>query len=143
MSGLCDQITTEREARRKRDQEIVAAWEAGQSYAVIGRAFRMSGDNVKDRIERFHRNKRMHESIDPFVKLTPRTLRLLRGEELTTVEKVVEVYRRNELFRIRNFGKKSLREIEKWFPVKPAKSQIAPSIINDRLVSIALRVSAK
>jgi DNA-directed RNA polymerase alpha subunit len=132
MSGLCDQITREREARRKRDQEIVAAREAGQSYAAIGRAFQMSGDNVKDRIERFHRNKRMHESIDQFVKLTPRTLRLLHGEGLTTVEKVVEVYRRNELFRIRNFGKKSLREIEKWFPVKPAKSQIAPSIINDR-----------
>ena len=132
MSGLCDQITREREARRKRDQEIVAAREAGQSYAAIGRAFQMSGDNVKDRIERFHRNKRMHESIDPFVKLTPRTLRLLHGEGMTTVEKVVEVYRRNELFRIRNFGKKSLREIEKWFPVKPAKSQIAPFIINDR-----------
>ena len=92
----------------------------------------MSGDNVKDSIERFHQNKQMPESIDPFVKLTPRTLRLLRGEELTTVEKVVEVYRRNELFSIRNFGKKSLGEIEKWFPVKPAKSQIALSIINDR-----------
>jgi DNA-directed RNA polymerase alpha subunit len=123
MSGLCDQITTEREVRRKRDQEIVAARETGQSYAAIGRAFQMSGDNVKDRIERFHQNKRMHESIDPFAKLTPRTLRLLHGEELTTVEKVVEVYRRNELFSIRNFGTKSLREIETWFPVKPAKSQ--------------------
>jgi len=123
MSGLCDQITTEREARRKRDQEILAARETGQSYAAIGRVFRMSGDNAKDRIERFHQNKRMHESIDPFVKLTPRTLRLLHGEGLTTVEKVVEVYRRNELFSIRNFGTKSLREIETWFPVKPAKSQ--------------------
>jgi len=132
MSGLCDQITREREARRKRDQEIVAAREAGQSYAAIGRAFQMSGDNVKDRIERFHQNKRMHESIDPFVKLTPRTLRLLHEEGLTTVEKVVEVYRRNELFSIRNFGTKSLREIDTWFPVKPAKSQIALSIINDR-----------
>ena len=123
MSGLCDQITTEREVRRKRDQEILAARETGQSYAAIGRAFRMSGDNANDRIERFHRNKRMHESIDPFVKLTPRTLRLFHREGLTTVEKVVEVYRRNELFRIRNFGTKSLREIETWFPVKPAKSQ--------------------
>ena len=56
MSGLCDQITTEREARRKRDQEIVAAWDVGQSYAAIGRAFQMSGDNAKDRIERFHQN---------------------------------------------------------------------------------------
>jgi len=71
VSDLCDQITKEREARRKRDQKIVAAWDAGQSYAAIGRAFRMSGDNVKDRIERFHRNKRIHESIGPFVKLTP------------------------------------------------------------------------
>ena len=126
MSDLCDQITKEREARRKRDQEIVAAWDAGQSYAAIGRAFRMSGDKVKDRIERFHRNKRIHESIDPFVKLTPRTLRLLRGEGLTTVEKVVDIYRRNELFGTRNFGIKSLREIEKWFPVKPDKSSLAP-----------------
>ena len=132
MYDLCAQIAKEREARRKRDQKIVAAWDAGQSYAAIGRAFRMSGDNVKDRIKRFHRDKLIHESIDPFVKLTPRTLRLLHGEGLTTVEKVVEVYRRNELFRIRNFGKKSLREIETWFPVKPAKSQIALSIINDR-----------
>ena len=125
MSDLCDQITKEREARRKRDQEIVAAWDAGQSYAAIGRAFRMSGDNVKDRIERFHRDKRIHESIDPFVKLTPRTFRLLRREGLATVEKVVDIYRRNELFGIRNFGTKSLREIEKWFPVKPGKSSPA------------------
>ena len=127
MSDLCAQITKEREARRKRDQKIVAAWwDAGQSYAAIGRAFRMSGDNIKDRIERFHRDKRIHESIDPFVKLTPRTLRLLLGEGLTTVEKVVDVYLRNELRSIRNFGTKSLREIEKWFPVKPDKSSLAP-----------------
>ena len=126
MSDLCAQITKEREACRKRDQKIVAAWDAGQSYAAIGRAFRMSGDNVKDRIERFHRDKRIHESIDPFVKLPPRTLRLLLGEGLTTVEKVVDVYLRNELRSIRNFGTKSLREIEKWFPVKPDKSSLAP-----------------
>lgn len=125
MSDLCDQITKEREARIKRDQEIVAAWDTGPSYAAIGRAFRMSGDNVKDRIERFHRNKRIHESFDPFVKLTPRTFRLLLGEGLTTVEKVVDVYLRNEFFSIRNFGTKSLREIEKWFPVKPDKSSPA------------------
>ncbi|MHB1590520.1 MAG: DNA-directed RNA polymerase subunit alpha C-terminal domain-containing protein [Sulfuricella sp.] len=86
----------------------------------------MSGDNVKDRIERFNRNKRIHESIDPFVKLTPRTLCLLRREGLATVEKVVDIYRRNELFSIRNFGTKSLREIEKWFPVKSGKSSLAP-----------------
>lgn len=127
MSDMCDRITKEREARRKRDQEIVAAWDTGQSYAAIGRAFLMSGDNVKDRIERFNRNKRIHESIDPFVKLTPRTLRLLRREGLATVEKVVDIYRRNELFSIRNFGTKSLREIEKWFPVvKSGKSSLAP-----------------
>lgn len=126
MYDLCAQITKEREARRKRDQKIVAAWDAGQSYAAIGRAFRMSGDNVKDRIERFHRDKRIHESIDPFVKLTPRTLRLLRGEGLTTVEKVVDVYLRNELRSIRNFGTKSLMEIEKWFPLKSGKSSLAP-----------------
>ena len=125
MYDLCAQISKEREARRKRDQKIVAAWDAGQSYAAIGRAFRMSGDNVKDRIMRFHRDKRIHESIDPFVKLTPRTLRLLRGEGLTTVEKVVDVYLRNELRSIRNFGTKSLQEIEKWFPVKPDKSSLA------------------
>lgn len=123
MPGLCEQITPEREARRKRDQKIVAAREAGQSYAAIGRAFQMSGDNVKDRIDQFHQNKRKHESIDPFVKLTPRTLRLLHEEGLATIEKVVEVYRRNELFSIPKFGTKSLREIEVWFPVKPAKSQ--------------------
>lgn len=125
MYDLCAQIAKEREVRRKRDQKIVAAWDAGQSYAAIGRAFRMSGDNVKDRIKRFHRDKRIHESIDPFVKLTPRTLRLLRGEGLTTVEKVVDVYLRNELRSIRNFGTKSLQEIEKWFPVKPDKSSLA------------------
>jgi len=128
VSGLCAQITKEREARRKRDQKIVAAWDAGQSYTAIGRAFRMSGDNVKDRIERFHRDKRIHESIDPFVKLTPRTFRLLLGEGLTTVEKVVDVYLRNELFSIRNFGTKSLMEIEKWFPVKSGKSSLAPPV---------------
>ena len=125
MYDLCAQIAKEREARRKRDQKIVAAWDAGQSYAAIGRAFRMSGDNVKDRIKRFHRDKRIHESLDPLVKLTPRTLRLLLGEGLTTVEKVVDVYLRNELRSIRNFGTKSLQEIEKWFPVKPDKSSLA------------------
>nr|SPS05943.1 protein of unknown function [Candidatus Nitrotoga fabula] len=39
VSDLCAQITKEREARRKRDQKIVAVWDAGQSYAAIGRAF--------------------------------------------------------------------------------------------------------
>nr|SPS05942.1 protein of unknown function [Candidatus Nitrotoga fabula] len=52
-------------------------------------------------------------------------MRLLLGEGLTTVEKVVDVYLRNELRSIRNFGTKSLREIEKWFPVKPDKSSLA------------------
>jgi len=131
MSGLCDQITREREARRKRDQEIVAAREAGQSYAAIGRAFQMSGDNVKDRIERFHRNKRMHESIDPFVKLTPRTLRLLHGEGLTTVEKVVEVYRRNELFSYSQFRKKEFEGDRKMVSCK-TRQESDSAIYNKR-----------
>jgi len=131
VSDLCDQITKEREARRKRDQEIVAAWDAGQSYAAIGRAFRMSGDNVKDRIERFHRNKRMHESIDPFVKLTPRTLRLLHGEGLTTVEKVVEVYRRNELFSYSQFRKKEFEGDRKMVSCK-TRQESDSAIYNKR-----------
>jgi len=131
MSGLCDQITREREARRKRDHEIVAAREAGQSYAAIGRAFQMSGDNVKDRIERFHRNKRMHESIDPFVKLTPRTLRLLHGEGLTTVEKVVEVYRRNELFSYSQFRKKEFEGDRKMVSCK-TRQESDSAIYNKR-----------
>lgn len=131
MSGLCDQITREREARRKRDHEIVAAREAGQSYAAIGRAFQMSGDNVKDRIERFHRNKRMHESIDPFVKLTPRTLRLLHGEGMTTVEKVVEVYRRNELFSYSQFRKKEFEGDRKMVSCK-TRQESDSAIYNKR-----------
>ncbi len=118
VTGISNRILTEREVRSQRDQNIVTAWEAGVPYASIGRAFGMSGQNVKDRIERFNRNKQSHESIDPFAHLTSRTLRLLHSEGLTMVQQVVDAHRKNKLLRIVSFGTKSLREIEKWFPVK-------------------------
>ena len=118
VTGISNRILTEREVRSQRDQNIFTAWEAGVTYASIGREFGMSGQNVKDRIERFNRNKQSHESIDPFSHLTSRTLRLLHGEGLTTVQQVVDAHRKNKLLRIVSFGTKSLREIEKWFPVK-------------------------
>jgi len=116
-----DQTSAERAARDRRDQQIAAARESGQSYAAIGRMFQMSGDNAKDRIARLHQKERIRKSDDPFVKLAPRTLGLLQAQGLLTVEKVVDAYQRNELYSIRDFGTKRLREVEKWFPVKPAK----------------------
>ena len=120
MSDPLDQISKDRSARDRRDQQIAAARRSGLSYAAIGRMFKMSGDNVKDRIARLHQKERVHKSDNPFVKLTPQTLRLLQAQGLLTVEKVVDAYKKNELYGIRNFGTKRLREVEKWFPVKPA-----------------------
>lgn len=120
MPDPLDQTSDERSARDRRDQQIAAARESGQSYAAIGRAFKMSGDNVKDRIARLHQKERINESDDPFVKLAPQTLRLLQAQGLLTVETVVDAYQRNELYGIRDFGAKRLREVEKWFPVRPA-----------------------
>lgn len=118
MSDPLDQISKDRSARDRRDQQIAAARRSG--YAAIGRMFKMSGDNVKDRIARLHQKERVHKSDNPFVKLTPQTLRLLQAQGLLTVEKVVDAYQKNELYGIRNFGTKRLRDVEKWFPVKPA-----------------------
>ena len=120
MSDPLDQISKDRSARDRRDQQIAAARRSGLSYAAIGRMFKMSGDNVKDRIARLHQKERIHKSDNPFVKLTPQTLRLLQAQGLLTVERVVDAYQKNELYGIRNFGTKRLREVEKWFPVEPA-----------------------
>lgn len=59
--------------------------------------------------------QRLVQGVDPLDKLTPRTARLLRGHGLTTVAQVVEAYHAVTLLDIRNFGFKSLREVEKHF----------------------------
>ncbi len=118
MLNLIESIAIEREARNKRDREIVAAREAGLSYAAIGRIFLLSGANVKDRIDRFHRRRNISESADPFMKLSPKTSRLLKDHDLSTIEAVVDAYRRNQLLAIREFGYKRLREVERSFPVQ-------------------------
>ncbi len=110
-------IQREREARFERDKGIVAAREEGLSYAAIGRMFKLSGANIKDRIDRFHRKRIIAESLDPFLKLSPKTFKLLQAHGLSTIEGVVEAYRSNQLLTIRDFGCKRLREVEKWFPV--------------------------
>lgn len=127
--GILEKIKRDRERRRERDRRIVAAHESGQTYAAIGREFGVSGANVKARIERYFRARRKEQSDDPFVKLSSRTLKILQQEGLTTVEKVVERYRRNELLCIRNFGRKSLREIEKCFPVAAGQLPSATDVI--------------
>lgn len=117
MTNLIDLIQREREARFERDKAIVAAREGGLSYAAIGKMFQLSGANIKDRIDRFHRKRIIAESLDPFVKLSPTTSKLLQAHGLTTIDGVVAAYHRNQLLNIHNFGRKRLREVEKWFPV--------------------------
>lgn len=121
MPDYIDRYSIEREARARRDKKIVAARESGLSFAEIARMFQMSGGNVKDRITRFHRMEQVRLSDDPFEKLSPKTLRLLQVNGLLTVEKILEAYHRNELYSIREFGAKRLREVEKWFPVTQSK----------------------
>ena len=117
---ILEKIRRDRERRRERDQKIVAAREAGQTYAAIGRQFTLSGENVKARIDRYFREKRREESDDPFVKLSSRTLKILQREGLVTIDKVLALHRHNKLLCIRGFGRKSLREVEKWFHVARA-----------------------
>jgi transposase len=111
------QIEADREDIFRRDQKIVAAWESGQKYSEIARAFDLSKGNVKDRIERFYRTKRNHESTNPFDKISQRTQNIFQKVGISTVEQVVDRYNRNELLCIDNFGRMGLREIETWFPV--------------------------
>ena len=87
----------------------------------IARAFDLSKENVKDRIERFYRAKRNHESTNPFDKISQRTQNIFQKVGISTVEQVVDRYNRNELLCIDNFGRKGLREIEMWFPVGSLK----------------------
>ena len=115
------QIEADREDIFRRDQKIVAAWESGQKYSEIARAFDLSKGNVKDRIERFYRAKRNHESTNPFDKISQRTQNIFQKVGISTVEQVVDRYNRNELLCIDNFGRKGLREIEMWFPVGSLK----------------------
>ncbi|SBT09402.1 hypothetical protein ACCAA_700022 [Candidatus Accumulibacter aalborgensis] len=58
---VLDQAARERLKRHNRDLRIVAAWEAGRSYADIAVAFRLSRENVTDRIDR---HLRIHASHD-------------------------------------------------------------------------------
>ena len=111
------QIEADREDIFRRDQKIVAAWE----YSEIARAFDLSKGNVKDRIERFYRAKRNHESTNPFDKISQRTQNIFQKVGISTVEQVVDRYNRNELLCIDNFGRKGIREIEMWFPVGSLK----------------------
>ena len=115
------QIEADREDIFRRDQKIVAAWESGQKYSEIARAFDLSKGNVKDRIERFYRAKRNHASTNPFDKISQRTQNIFQKVGISTVEQVVDRYNRNELLCIDNFGRKGLREIEMWFPVGSLK----------------------
>lgn len=115
------QIEADREDIFRRDQKIVAAWESGQKYSEIARAFDLSKENVKDRIERFYRAKRNHASTNPFDKISQRTQNIFQKVGISTVEQVVDRYNRNELLCIDNFGRKGLREIEMWFPVGSLK----------------------
>ncbi len=114
---VLDPIARQRSMRSKRDLEMVAAWAAGQSHADIARAFQLSKENVKDRIERHFQARQRAASSDPFDKISPRLRTLLLQEGLTTVNEVVGRYRSKALFKMRNFGYKSLKEIETWFPV--------------------------
>lgn len=119
MSDPLDQISKDRSARDRRDQQIAAARRSGLSYAAIGRMFKMSGDNVKDRIARLHQKERKAQSDNSFVKLTPQTLRLLQAQGLLTVERVVDAYQKMSSM-ASGILERRLREVEKWFPVKPA-----------------------
>ncbi|KFB75772.1 MAG: cupin domain-containing protein [Candidatus Accumulibacter sp.] len=112
-----DPIARARSMRRERDLKMVAAWTAGHSHTEIARAFQLSRENVKDRLERHFRAKQREASSDPFDKISPRLRTLLIKEGLTTVNEVVGRYRRKALSKMRNFGRKSLQEIEMCFPV--------------------------
>ncbi len=113
-----DPIARERSMQRKRDLNMVAAWEAGQSHADIALEFQLSRENVRDRIDRHFRAKQREASSDPFDKISPRLRTLLLKEGLTTVNAVVGWYRSKALFQMRNVGRKSIQEIEMWFPVE-------------------------
>jgi len=123
---MLERINRERELRRQRDQKIVEAWELGESYVAIGRTFGMSRDNAKNRIERYYREQQRQKSSNPFDKLSSRTLKILQHENITTISMVVDKYQLNELLSIRNFGCKSLREIEMLFPVSRSTSAARP-----------------
>jgi mannose-6-phosphate isomerase-like protein (cupin superfamily) len=116
--AVLDQIARERLKRQERDLKIVAAWATGQSHADIAVAFQLSRENVKDRIERHFRAKQRDASSDPFDKISPRLRTLLLTAGLSTVDEVVGEYRSKALFKMRNLGCKSIKEIETWFPVK-------------------------
>jgi mannose-6-phosphate isomerase-like protein (cupin superfamily) len=124
---VLDQVARERAMRQKRDLKIFAAWAAGQSHAEIAAAFQLSRENVKDRIERHVRAKQRDASRDPFDKISSRLRTLLLEEGLSTVDEVVERYRSKALLKMRNFGCKSLKEIEAWFPVKQLHQQCQQS----------------
>lgn len=117
MGDCMDEYSIKRDVRAERDKKIVEARDSGLSYAAIGLMFQLSSSNVKNRIDRYHRKQQVLESDDPFVKLAPKTFKLLQTHGLSTIDAVVEAYRRNQLLNIREFGRKRLREIEKWFPV--------------------------
>jgi DNA-directed RNA polymerase alpha subunit len=108
---MIDQIERDRIERYLRDEKIVAARQAGDSFKEIGQQFCISPGNARDRIDRYFRRQKVVQSTDPFERLTIRTQRLLQANGITTVALVTEKFRSGTLLTIRNFGHKSLHEI--------------------------------
>lgn len=115
---MLDQIEKDRIKRYQRDEKIVAARQAGVTFKEIAKQFSISPGNVKDRINRYFRRQKVAQSTDPFERLTVKTQRLLSANGITTAALVTERYRTGTLLTIRNFGRKSLNEIQVNFSLK-------------------------
>ncbi len=109
---MLDKIERDRLERLQRDEKIVAARQAGVTFKEIAKQFDISPGNAKDRVKRYFHKQDIAQSTDPFDQLSIKTQRLLYANGITTVALVTQRYRSGTLLTIRNFGRKSLNEIE-------------------------------
>lgn len=113
-NDLMQRIAAEKLAIKKRDQKMYAMYQSGVGFSMIAREFEMSRQNAINRIRRWQLALAKVDCTDPFEMISDRTAKLLRNNGMTTLEAVINA-NPQELLQIKNFGRKSLDEVQRFF----------------------------
>ena len=113
-NDLLQKIAAEKLAIKKRDEKMYALYQSGVGFSMIAREFEMSRQNAINRIRRWQLSLAKINCTNPFELISDRTAKLLRDKGMTTLEAVKNA-NPQELLQIKNFGRKSLNEVQRYF----------------------------
>jgi len=113
-NDLLQRIAAEKLAIKRRDEKMYAMYQSGVGFSLIAREFEMSRQNAINRIRRWQLSLAKVNCTNPFELISDRTAKLLRDNGMTTLEAVKNA-NPQELLQIKNFGRKSLNEVQRYF----------------------------